>query len=164
MKNTLRQVFHSSKFLVGFILFGAILLTLWIYPLYNPGNPLEMIGVGTFAKPGAYVSLYDAVNTKTETLRLPDADAKRVSYLLSDADRAAMLEWFELMEIDVSELDATDTDALLDLWFEHYDPAIKIKGMTMARRNYFKRLDKSISQIRSADTLKVMHEDEGELV
>ena len=26
-----------------------------IYPLINPGNPLEMIGVGTFAKPGTYV-------------------------------------------------------------------------------------------------------------
>ena len=52
MKNTLRQVFHSSKFLVGFILFVLILLTIWIYPFLNPGNPLEMIGVGTFAKPG----------------------------------------------------------------------------------------------------------------
>lgn len=165
MKNTLRQVFHSSKFLVGFIIFLLILLTVWLYPLLiNPGNPLEMIGVGTFAKPGTYVSLYDAVNTRTETLRLPDADDKRVAYLLSDADRVAMIEWFGIMEIDVSELDATDTDALLDLWFENYDPAVKPKGMTQARRNFFKRLDKSIRQIRSADTLKVMHPEEDELV
>ena len=165
MKNTLRQVFHSSKFLVGFIIFLLIVLMVWLYPLFiNPGNPLEMIGVGTFAKPGTYVSLYDAVNTKTETLRLPDADAKRVSYLLSDADRAAMIEWFGIMEIDVSELDATDTDALLDLWFANYDASIKPKGMTMARRNFFKRLDKSVRQIRSADTLKVMHPEDGELV
>ncbi len=165
MKNTLRQVFHSSKFLVGFIIFALILLTVWLYPLLiNPGNPLEMIGVGTFAKPGTYVSLYDAVNTRTETLRLPDADDKRVAYLLSDADRVAMIEWFGIMDIDVSELDATDTDALLDLWFENYDPAIKPKGMTQARRNFFKRLDKSIRQIRSADTLKVMHPEEDELV
>ena len=165
MKNTLRQVFHSSKFLVGFIIFALILLTVWLYPLLiNPGNPLEMIGVGTFAKPGTYVSLYDAVNTRTETLRLPDADDKRVAYLLSDADRVAMIEWFGIMDIDVSELDATDTDALLDLWFENYDPAVKPKGMTQARRNFFKRLDKSIRQIRSADTLKVMHPEEDELV
>ena len=68
------------------------------------------------------------------------------------------------MDIDVSELDATDTDALLDLWFEHYDASVKPKGMTMARRNFFKRLDKSVRQIRSADTLKVMHPEEGELV
>lgn len=28
MKNTLRQVFHSSKFLTGFLIFAAILLTI----------------------------------------------------------------------------------------------------------------------------------------
>ena len=165
MKNTLRQVFHSSKFLVGFIIFLVILLTVWLYPAFiNPGNPLAMIGVGTFAKPGTYVSLYDAVNTRTETLRLPDADDKRVAYLLSDADRVAMLEWFGIMGIDVSDLDATDTDALLNLWFDNYDTSIKPQGMTQARRNFYKRLDKSIRQIRSADTLKVMHPEEGELV
>ena len=30
MKNTLRQVFHSSKFVVGFVIFVARLLTLFI--------------------------------------------------------------------------------------------------------------------------------------
>ncbi len=164
MKNTLRQVFHSSKFLTGFLIFAAILLTMWIYPLFNPGNPLEMIGVGTFAQPGTYFSLYDAATTRTETLRLPDADEKRITNLVSDADRAAMIEWFGLMEIDVSEVDATDIDALLDLWLEHYDPSVKIKGMTQARRNFFKRLDKNLRQIRSADTLLVMHQEDEELV
>ena len=164
MKNTLRQVFHSSKFLVGFIIFVLILMTLWIYPLINPGNPLEMIGVGTFAKPGTYVSVYDALNTETETLRLPDADDKRVSYLLSDEDRISMIEWFGIMDIDVSELDATDTEAVLDLWFENYDPTVKPQGMTQAKRNFYKRLDNSLKQIRSADTLKVMHPEADELV
>ena len=164
MKNTLRQVFHSSKFLAGFIIFAMILLIMWIYPLFNPGNPLEMIGVGTFAHPGTYFSLYDAATTRTETLRLPDADEKRITNLVSDADRAAMIEWFGLMEIDVSEVDATDIDALLDLWLEHYDPSVKIKGMTQARRNFFKRLDKNLRQIRSADTLLVMHQEDEELV
>ena len=164
MKNTLRQVFHSSKFLAGFIIFALILLIMWIYPLFNPGNPLEMIGVGTFAQPGTYFSLYDAATTRTETLRLPDADEKRITNLVSDADRAAMIEWFGLMEIDVSEVDATDIDALLDLWLEHYDPSVKIKGMTQARRNFFKRLDKNLRQIRSADTLLVMHQEDEELV
>ena len=164
MKNTLRQVFHSSKFLVGFIIFAVILLTMWIYPLFNPGNPLEMIGVGTFAHPGTYFSLYDAVTTDTETLRLADADEKRISNLVSDADRAAMIEWFGLMDIDVSEVDATDIDALLDLWLQNYDPAVKIKGMTQARRNFFKRLDKNLRQVRAADTLLVMHQEDEELV
>ena len=84
MKNTLRQIFHSSKFVAGFVIFVAIILLIIIYPLVNPGNPLEMIGVGTFAKPGNYVSVYDAVTTQTETLKLPDAAAKRLGSVLKD--------------------------------------------------------------------------------
>ena len=166
MKNTLRQVFHSSKFLVGFIIFLLILLTMWIYPLLNPGNPLEMIGVGTFAPPGTYFSLYDAVNTPSETLRLSDADDKRVAASMSMEDRVAMVEWFTLAGIDIEGLDISDTDALLDLWFANYDSSLKLKGMTNAKKNYYKRLDRSIREIRAADTFTLMHpdEDSGELV
>ena len=166
MKNTLRQVFHSSKFLVGFIIFLLILLTMWIYPLLNPGNPLEMIGVGTFAPPGTYFSLYDAVNTPSETLRLSDADDKRVAASMSMEDRVAMVEWFTLAGIDIEGLDINDTDALLDLWFANYDSSLKLKGMTNAKKNYYKRVDRSIREIRAADTFTLMHpdEDSGELV
>ena len=166
MKNTLRQVFHSPKFLVGFFIFAAILLLIFIYPLVNPGNPLEMIGVGTFARPGAYVSLYDAVKAPTETLRLSDADDKRIDASMSMEDRVAMLEWFTLTGVDVEGLELDDTEALLDLWFSNYDSSVKPKGMTNARRNYYKRLDRSIQEIRAADTFKVMHPDSetGELV
>ena len=166
MKNTLRQVFHSSKFLTGFGIFAVILLTMWIYPLINPGNPLEMIGVGTFAPPGTYFSLYDAVNTPAETLRLSDADDKRVEASMSMEDRVAMVEWLTLAEVDISELEIDDTDALLDLWFANYDSSLKLKGMTNAKKNYYKRLDRSIREIRAADTFTLMHPDEesGELV
>lgn len=165
MKNTLRQVFHSSKFVVGFVIFVAILLTMFIYPLINPGNPLQMIGVGTFAKPGTYVSVYDATKTNTETLRLPDADEKRLQKLLTQEDRVAMVEWFSSMEIDISGLDITDTDALIDLWKANYDPAVKPKGMTQAKRNYYKRLNNSIAEIGAAETLIITEKNEetGEL-
>ena len=160
MKNTLRQVFHSSKFVVGFCIFAAILLTMMIYPLFNPGSPLEMIGVGTFAKPGTYVSLYDATKTPTETLRLSDADDKRIAASLSQDDRVAMVEWFGVMGIDVSGLDISDTDALLALWREHYDPSIKPTGMTMAKRNYYKRLNNALLELQGADTLIIADTDE----
>jgi hypothetical protein len=70
MKNTLKQVFHSTKFVVGFTIFTSILLLVIIYPLINPGNPLEMIGLETFFKPGVYVSLYDGVDAPVRTLKL----------------------------------------------------------------------------------------------
>lgn len=166
MKNTLRQIFHSPKFVVGFAIFVAILLTIFIYPLINPGDPLEMIGVGTFARPGAYVSMYDALKTDTETLRLADADDNRIAKALGAEDRVAMVEWFTTMGIDVSGLDIEDTDALLDLWNENYDPSVKPQGMTQAKRNYFKRLNNSLQEIRAADQILLADTDgeTGELV
>ena len=166
MKNTLRQIFHSPKFVVGFAIFVAILLTIFIYPLVNPGDPLEMIGVGTFARPGAYVSMYDALKTDTETLRLADADDNRIAKALGAEDRVAIVEWFTTMGIDVSGLDIEDTDALLDLWNENYDPSVKPQGMTQAKRNYFKRLNNSLQEIRAADQIILADTDgeTGELV
>ena len=160
MKNTLRQVFHSSKFLVGFIIFVAILLTMLIYPLINPGNPLEMIGVGTFAHPGTYFSLYDAVKTPTETLRLTTADDKRLAKQLSNEDRVAMVEWFSAAGVNIEGLDISDTEKLLEMWRANYDASVKPKGMTQAKRNYFKRLDAALKQVDAADTLTIAETNE----
>ena len=159
MKNTLRQVFHSSKFVTGFVIFAAILLTMFIYPLINPGDPLQMIGIGTFAKPGIYVSMYDATKVTYDVFRLPEAADKRLAAALSDEDRVAMVEWFGIMEIDISGLDITDTDALLELWSEHYDESIKPKGMTQARRNYFKRLNRRLEDLKGGDIVYIADED-----
>ena len=164
MKNTLRQVFHSPKFVGGFAIFLAILLTMIIYPLFNPGNPLQQIGVGTFAKPGTYVSLYDATKAKTDTFRLPDAEENRLVASLTAEDRVAMVEYFNAMGIDISDLDMDDTDALLELWEENYDPSVRPKGMTGAKVNYYKRLNTSLQDLKSGDTLVVAEEVDGELV
>ena len=160
MKNTLRQVFHSPKFVVGFVIFVAILLTLFIYPLINPGNPLEMIGVGTFARPGTYFSLYDAVKTPTETLRLANADDKRLGKQLSDEDRVAIVAWLSAVDVNVEGLDISDTEALLEQWRANYDPSVKPKGMTQAKRNYYKRLDAALKEVNAADTLIIADKNE----
>ncbi len=160
MKNTLRQVFHSSKFVVGFVIFVAILLTMFIYPLFNPGNPLEMIGVGTFARPGTYFSLYDAVKTPTETLRLANADDKRLGKQLSDEDRVAIVAWLSAVNVNVEGLDINDTEALLEQWRANYDPSVKPKGMTQAKRNYYKRLDAALKEVDAADTLIIADKNE----
>ena len=160
MKNTLRQLFHSPKFVIGFGLFVAIVLTTFIYPLFCPGDPLEMIGVGTFAKPGTYVSLYDAVDTRTETLRLADAEDKRIAASLKEEDRISMVAWFTAMGIDVSDLDIQDTDALLDKWGDHYTEDAKPKGMTKAQRVYYRNLNRSIQSLRAGDERIIAAENE----
>ncbi|MEG2314700.1 MAG: ABC transporter permease [Clostridia bacterium] len=155
MKNSLRQVFHSPKFVVGFVIFGVILLTMFIYPLLNPGNPLEMVGQGTFAKPGTYISLYDSVGTKPNTLKLDDADANRLAQILNVEDRVSMVNWLSAAGVSIEGLNMNDTDALLALWRANYDPAIKPQGMTKAQRNYYVRLNNTLNSANSAAELIV---------
>ena len=159
MSNTLKQLVRSPKFMVGFLLFVAIVLMILLYPLFNPGNPLEMIGVGTFAKPGTYVSLYDAAGfSQTETLKLADADEKRIAKNLSDEDRVAMLTWLEAYGVDVSEVDASDTDTILELWEQNYSDDISIKGFTKAQTRNFRLIQSRINDLKSADTLVIYEE------
>lgn len=163
MKNTIRQVFHSPKFLVGFIIFVAILLLTIIYPIFNPGNPLQQIGLGTFAPPGTYVSLYDAVTTGTSTFRLDDAEANRLAQVLTDDDRISMVNWLTAMDVDVSSLDISDTEALLEVWFANYDSTARPEGMTNAQRNYYVRLNNNLLSMSTAESLTVTQpDDEGE--
>ena len=98
-------------------------------------------------------------------MRLPGADDKRLAKSLSDEDRVAMVEWFTAMDISVEGLDITDTDAMLDLWFANYDTSAKPKGMTMAKRNYYQRLNNNLLDIRAGDTLVIAtnNEETGEL-
>ena len=141
--------------MAGFLIFVVILLVMLFYPLINPGNPLEMIGLGTFAKPGTYVSLYDSVGTDTRTFKLPDADDKRIARMLAMDDRVKMVNWLSKMEIDVEGLDVTDTEALLALWRANYDEKARPAGMIKADINACKRVNKKLQGAASADTLMI---------
>ena len=165
MKNTLRQVFRSPKFVVGFAIFMSILLTIIIYPLFNPGNPLETIGLGNFFAPGTYVSVYDSIDTEVNTLKLPDAADKRLESKLSAEDRISMMEWLTAVGVSEEEIDLEDTDALLAIWEREYDSTIKPKGMTKALRNYYSRLDKSLDSLKKSASviIAVENEETGEL-
>jgi hypothetical protein len=106
MKHTLRQVFHSGKFVVGFCILMATLFIVFVYPLVIKDPPLQIIGQGTFFPPGIYVSAYDSINPPTTyTLNLDNAAARRVANKLSMDDRAAMREWLMADGIPDSEID-----------------------------------------------------------
>ncbi len=53
--------FSSGKFMVGFIIFMAMLLIVIVYPLIITDPPLGIIGQGTFFPPGIYVNVYDSI-------------------------------------------------------------------------------------------------------
>lgn len=150
MRHTLRQIFRSGKFVVGFSIFMAILLIVIIYPMIITYPPLQIIAKGTFFPPGIYVNVYDSINAPTKyTLNLDDAAAKRVANKLSVNDRLAMKEWLVATGTPEDEIDIEDTARLLGQWESNYDPKKNIPGMTNARRNYFVRLNNSLAGLLS---------------
>jgi peptide/nickel transport system permease protein len=152
MKNTIRQVFHSSNFLIGFIIFVFLLLTVIVYPLIVKYDPLEIIGQGTFFPPGIYVNTYDSIYAPTVyTLNLDEAAAKRISNKLNETDRLAMRDWLVADGIPEASIDTSDTANLLELWGSNYDPKLSLPGMTIAKSRYYQRLNTSLIGILSTE-------------
>jgi peptide/nickel transport system permease protein len=149
MKHTIRQVFRSPNFVIGFVIFMALVLTVLIYPLIITDPPLQIIGQGTFFEPGIYVNVYDSINSAAYTLMLDDAAAKRIASKLNDQDRLDMQAWLVADGIPESEIDVTDTKKFLDQWGKNYDPNKSFPGMTFAKQRYYQRLNASLQGILS---------------
>jgi peptide/nickel transport system permease protein len=92
-------------------------------------------------------------------MKLPDAKAKRLANKISKDDRTAMKEWLVAVGVSEDEIDIEDTDSLLNLWEEKYDPSIKPKGMLMSQRNLYKRLNKTLEAALNADEVAVATKD-----
>ena len=156
MKSTLKQLLHSPKFMSGLITFLVVLVLIIIYPFIVPGDPLERIGVGTFAKPGVYFSLYDAVTTKTEVLKLSDADEKRMAAAIDESDKTSMKELIAKSGITY-EGDLEDPIVLIDIWEKNYDTLMQTK-MKSAEKKNFQRIQKRLEALKSADNMLVYDE------
>jgi peptide/nickel transport system permease protein len=151
MKHTIRQVFHSGKFVAGFCILVALLLLIAIYPLFVKGDPLAIIGQGTFFPPGTYVNTYDSIYApNTYTLNLKDAAANRIAQRLPEKDREEMKTWLVAYGIPEEQIDVNDIKALLDIWFENYDPNESL-GMIYAKQRYYQRLNDSIRNLLSIE-------------
>ena len=167
MKNTLQQIVRSPRFMIGFCIIAFILLFIWLYPLLNPGSPLEMIGVGTFFKPGTYVSSYDVIDIpQTYKLRLSGAAGKRVAAKLLPEDRVSLKEWLVLydefaedVDIKAEDIDIEDTEDLMSLWWQYYDADARIPGMIRARHNEFVRLDRKLDGLLNTEDFIVLQDD-----
>jgi peptide/nickel transport system permease protein len=152
MRYTLRQVFRSGKFVVGFVIFMGIILFIFIYPLIVRYPPLEIIGQGTFFPPGIYVNVYDSIGSPTHyTLNLDGADTRRIASKLKEEDRQAIKEWLVGSGLPESQIDTADTEKLLEQWVNNFDPKKKIPGLTNAQRNYYIRLNTALDGILSIE-------------
>ena len=151
MKNTLKNVFHSPRFLVGFIIFMCILLTVLIYPYFVHRDPLQGLGKG-FLAPGTYVSVYDTNNTGTYRVELPEANDNRLEASLPTKDRQTLLDYLAAKGVDISGLDTSNEKFhdLIEVWKANYDEADakknKYEGFaTQAKRNELRRLNNRLS-------------------
>jgi peptide/nickel transport system permease protein len=147
MKHTIKQIFRSPKFVIGFSIFSVILLVVIIYPLFVTDDPLAIIAQGTFFEPGIYVNAYDTIDADKYTLKLDNAAANRIASKLGDEERLAMKEWLIAYGIPEGDIDIEDTEKLMEHWFNNYDSNLRFTGMTSARRKYFVRLDTSLEGI-----------------
>jgi peptide/nickel transport system permease protein len=165
MKHTLGQIFRSPKFLVGFVIFMAILLLVIIYPLFVTDNPLGIIGQGTFFEPGIYVNVYDSLRSPQYILNLDNAAINRIASRLGDQERQDMKEWLIEYGVPEDEIDIDDTESLMELWVNNYDSTIVVPGMTAAKRKYYVRLDASLEGILATEGfhISVRNEETGDL-
>ena len=158
--------------MIGFLIMIFIIIFITIYPIINPGDPLDMIGLGTFFRPGTYVSVHDSLNVhRTYTLRLPDAEMNRIYGKLSDDDRDTMQNWLILWGeqegiagLTESDIDTEDIEALLLLWWQFYDQENRIEGMTIAERRSYARIDRRVDGIFDTEDIVIykLNEETGE--
>jgi ABC-type dipeptide/oligopeptide/nickel transport system permease subunit len=162
MKNMLKQVFHSPKFIIGFVIFMVMLLTMICYPLFVKADPLYMIG-GLFYKPGTYVSVKDAVQTNEQTLKIDTASAKLKS--IANADKEKMADWLiRFGNVKKSEININDVEALVNLWTKNYNSDVDQTGLLAAEKQQYVRLNNKIINLSSsADVYIATKNDKGEL-
>ena len=161
MKSTLRNACPSPRFLVGFIIFMVLLLTVLIYPFFVTRDPLASLGKG-FLSPGTYVSVYDANTAQTYRVDLPEAGTNRLEASLPMTDRVTMIQFLTAKGVDLTDIDTSDEmlDQLIGLWRANYDEAdaraSKYPGFrTQAERNLLKRLDRRISNAAKGAAMTV---------
>ncbi len=161
MLNTIKQVFRSPRFLVGFVIFVLILLTVIFYPLFVKADPLAMVGNGNFFKPGTYVNVSETVTANKYTLNVDVSSAAKLDRQLDENARAKMADWLiRFGGVDEAEIDTTDSVALVELWKNHYSKDADQTGLISADKKAFARLDAKIDDMLNASGIIIAEREE----
>lgn len=162
MKNLIKQVFHSPKFTVGFVLFVIILFTIIFYPVFVRDDPLKMIG-GLFDKPGKYIAVEDVIQATPEDLKV-DTTAAKLKSITAD-ERQSMADWLvKFGNVKKSDININDMSALIKLWSENYSTTASQTGLLYAQKQAYIRLnDKIVKLMNSGDSYIATKNDKGEL-
>jgi peptide/nickel transport system permease protein len=80
---------------------------------------------------------------------------------LTDEARTSIKEWLLAVGVPEKDIDIKNTGNLLKQWTDKYNPSIKPEGMTMARRNYFKRLDENLKTVLEQNQMVIADINKG---
>jgi len=157
MKNMIKQVFHSSKFVIGFVIFIVLLCTIIFYPLLVTDDPLSMVG-GLFYKPGTYVSVKDVAQTDQYTLKINTSSVKLQS--ISKADKESMASWLiKFGNVKKSEIDTNNIQSLVNLWLKNYNSSADQTGLLSAEKKQYVRLNDKINKLASNEDIYIAAKD-----
>lgn len=147
MKDMIKQVFHSSKFVVGFVIFMIMFFMIIFYPLFIKTDPLDMVG-GLFYKPGTYIAVKDVLQTDDYTLKINSASVQLKA--ISTADRQSMADWLiKFGNVKKSEVDVKDVATLVKLWQSNYNSKAIQTGLLTAEKMNYVRLNIKINKLIS---------------
>ncbi len=160
MKHQLQLIFRSQKFITGFVIFAAILLTTIIYPLLVTRNPLEMVG-GLFYRPGTYISVTDTVDMDAYKINM-DVVAGKLAKSVTAEEQQLMRDWLLKYGTDVKPEeveDAKEAYDIIELWLRNYDETANMAGVTKALKNQYVRLYKKVENILNSEGYTVFQKN-----
>ena len=159
MLHQIKQVFHSPKFVAGFVIFVFLLLFSILYPIFSPYGPMEMVG-NIFYAPGTYVSVVDTAQSSEKVTMNVDTAQATLDATLTDDTRNKMKTWLvNQAGIAESDIDIEDTETLISLWNENYDPELST-GMITADKRAYERLNTQIQTLEESGGIILATEDE----
>ena len=157
MKNLIKQVFHSPKFVVGFVIFIILFFMIIFYPLFITADPLEMVG-GLFYKPGTYVAVKDVVQTNEYTLKINTASVKLKS--ISIADKQSMVDWLiKFGNVKKTEVNINDVATIVKLWEKNYSSKVVQTGLLAAEKMNYVRLNNKINKLVNSGDIYIATKD-----
>jgi ABC-type dipeptide/oligopeptide/nickel transport system permease subunit len=153
MKNLIKQVFHSPKFVIGFVLFIIMFFMIIFYPLFITADPLEMVG-GLFYKPGTYVAVKDVIETNEYTLKINTTSVKFKS--ISVQDRQSMVDWLiKFGNVKKTEIDINEVETLVNVWKINYNPEVDQTGLLNAEKMNYVRLNSKLNKLINSEDVYI---------
>lgn len=159
MKDMIKQVFHSSKFVVGFVIFMIMFFMIIFYPLFITADPLDMVG-GLFYKPGTYIAVKDVLQTNDYTLKINAASVQLKA--ISTVDRQSMADWLiKFGNVKKSEVDIKDVVTLVKLWQSNYNSKAAQTGLLTAEKMNYVRLNSKLNKLISNSDVYIASKNSG---